>query len=284
MHALPRERHPRAQRAARAARGGGAATTTHFGGVSPINEQNRALIAALERGARRARHRAARSTSATATGIRCSPTRCAQMTDDGVRRALALRHLGVQLATRAAASTARTSTSRRRRSARTRPSVDKLALLLQPSRLHRGESPTRRPATQIPRERGRGAHVAFTAHSIPVAMAERCALRGAARREPPVWSPRAPATRRAQSSTRAAAARRTSPGSSRTSATTCATSHGRGVTDVVVSPIGFVSDHVEVLYDLDVEAARAGRRARPEPRPRRHARGRTRRSSPRSAS
>jgi ferrochelatase len=29
---------------------------------------------------------------------------------------------------------------------------------------------------------------------------------------------------------------------------------GEGVTDVVVVPIGFVVDHVEVLYDLDVEA------------------------------
>jgi ferrochelatase len=29
-----------------------------------------------------------------------------------------------------------------------------------------------------------------------------------------------------------------------------------GVRDVVVSPIGFVVDHVEVLYDLDVEARR----------------------------
>ena len=28
----------------------------------------------------------------------------------------------------------------------------------------------------------------------------------------------------------------------------------RGVTSVVLSPIGFVSDHLEVLYDLDVEA------------------------------
>jgi ferrochelatase len=27
-----------------------------------------------------------------------------------------------------------------------------------------------------------------------------------------------------------------------------------GVTDVVVAPIGFVCDHVEILYDLDVEA------------------------------
>ena len=28
----------------------------------------------------------------------------------------------------------------------------------------------------------------------------------------------------------------------------------RGVTDVVLAPIGFVSDHLEILFDLDVEA------------------------------
>ena len=27
-----------------------------------------------------------------------------------------------------------------------------------------------------------------------------------------------------------------------------------GITNVVVAPIGFVSDHMEVVYDLDVEA------------------------------
>ena len=31
--------------------------------------------------------------------------------------------------------------------------------------------------------------------------------------------------------------------------------HARGVSDVVVAPLGFLSDHLEVLYDLDVEAA-----------------------------
>lgn len=31
--------------------------------------------------------------------------------------------------------------------------------------------------------------------------------------------------------------------------------HGRGVPGVVVVPIGFVSDHMEVIYDLDTEAA-----------------------------
>jgi len=29
-----------------------------------------------------------------------------------------------------------------------------------------------------------------------------------------------------------------------------------GTTDVVVSPVGFISDHLEVLYDLDTEAVR----------------------------
>src|SRR5262249_15493945 len=37
------------------------------------------------------------------------------------------------------------------------------------------------------------------------------------------------------------------------------TLHGRGVPAVVMTPIGFVSDHMEVLYDLDTEATeRAG--------------------------
>jgi ferrochelatase len=32
---------------------------------------------------------------------------------------------------------------------------------------------------------------------------------------------------------------------------------GRGIRDVVLSPIGFVSDHMEILFDLDVEACEA---------------------------
>jgi ferrochelatase len=37
---------------------------------------------------------------------------------------------------------------------------------------------------------------------------------------------------------------------------------GEGVRHVVVVPIGFVCDHVEVLYDLDVEARATARAAR----------------------
>jgi ferrochelatase len=34
---------------------------------------------------------------------------------------------------------------------------------------------------------------------------------------------------------------------------------GDGVANVVVAPIGFVSDHMEVVYDLDVEAQQVAR-------------------------
>jgi ferrochelatase len=34
---------------------------------------------------------------------------------------------------------------------------------------------------------------------------------------------------------------------------------GEGVKDVVVAPIGFVSDHMEVVYDLDYEAQKVAR-------------------------
>jgi ferrochelatase len=35
--------------------------------------------------------------------------------------------------------------------------------------------------------------------------------------------------------------------------------HAAGARDVVVVPIGFLSDHMEVIYDLDVEAADVAR-------------------------
>jgi hypothetical protein len=65
-----------------------------FGGRSPINDQNRALKAALEE-LLAAEGPTCRSTGATATGTRCCPTRCAQMRDDGVAPGDLLRHLGV---------------------------------------------------------------------------------------------------------------------------------------------------------------------------------------------
>ena len=100
--------------------------------------------------------------------------------------------------------------------------------VLQPSGLRRGE---RRPRARRARRscRRRRVHIAFTAHSIPVAMASNCALRGAARARRRGSSPRRSASPTGRSSTRAAAARRRCRGSSPTSATTCATLAERGV-------------------------------------------------------
>ena len=106
----------------------------------------------------------------------------------------------------------------------------------------------------VPEERRAAAEIVFTAHSVPVAMAasspyvgqleEACRLLGEAL---------------GRDDWRLAYQSRSGPPSQpwlepdildllRQDA-------ARGVRDVVVIPIGFISDHMEVLYDLDTEAA-----------------------------
>ncbi len=55
----------------------------HFGGVSPLNAQNRALIAALESELRGQRHFGCRSIGAIAIGIRCCRIRCGRWRPTG---------------------------------------------------------------------------------------------------------------------------------------------------------------------------------------------------------
>ena len=59
----------------------------------------------------------------------------------------------------------------------------------------------------------------------------------------------------------------------------------KAVPGVVVVPIGFVSDHMEVIYDLDTEASATAEKLGPAVRARRHRRGRPalRRDGPRPA-
>lgn len=106
---------------------------------------------------------------------------------------------------------------------------------------------------QVPRERRAVAHLVFTAHSIPVAMAaaspyvaqiEEAARLVAAAFGHPRWS-------------LAYQSRSGSPREPWLEPDICDVIRQLardGVRDVVVAPIGFVCDHVEVLYDLDIEA------------------------------
>jgi len=107
---------------------------------------------------------------------------------------------------------------------------------------------------RIPAERRARAHIAFTAHSIPLAMAQACRYEAELRE-----SCRLVAESVGAADTALVYQSRSGP------------PHvpwlepdildhlrevrERCVDDVVVAPIGFVSDHLEVLYDLDVEAA-----------------------------
>ncbi len=107
----------------------------------------------------------------------------------------------------------------------------------------------------VPAERRRGTPVVFTAHGVPVAMADAsryvAQLTGASR-----------LVAERLGLARWSVAYQSRSGSPRDPwlEPDIADSLGElardGVRDVVVSPIGFVVDHVEVLYDLDVEARR----------------------------
>jgi ferrochelatase len=105
----------------------------------------------------------------------------------------------------------------------------------------------------LPVERRRAAALVFTAHSIPVAMAARAP-----------YVAQIEATARAVATelgrTRWQVAWQSRSGNPRDPwlepdvNDAIRALAAEGVRDVVVAPIGFVADHVEVLYDLDVEA------------------------------
>ena len=106
----------------------------------------------------------------------------------------------------------------------------------------------------IPAERRASATLIFTAHSIPTAVASR-----------------GPYVQQIEAVCRAVAEKNLGRGwklawQSRSGSplvpwlepdviVTLRTLAAAGATDVVLCPVGFVSDHVEVLYDLDIEAA-----------------------------
>ncbi len=110
--------------------------------------------------------------------------------------------------------------------------------------------------TRVPADRRAAAPLIFTAHSVPAAMAAAspyAAQLAAAARAVAARLGRARWTVAYQS--RSGAPR--DPWLEPDVGDVVRALAREGARDVVVSPIGFVCDHVEVLYDLDVEARRA---------------------------
>ncbi|MFO0615435.1 MAG: ferrochelatase [Polyangiaceae bacterium] len=102
-------------------------------------------------------------------------------------------------------------------------------------------------------EVGPGAHVVFTAHSVPLSMASGCDYAAQL-----AEAARLVALRVGAASSSLAYQSRSGPPAvpwlEPDIRDELRALHAKGVREVVVAPLGFVSDHVEVLYDLDVEA------------------------------
>jgi ferrochelatase len=233
----------------------------HFGGRSPINEQNRALVAAIE-------HELAEYGPPLKVywGNRnwhpLLPAALKQMESDGIRRALALVTSAFssfsscrQYREDVAAAQAEAGPAA--------PPVDKLrAFFNHPGFIEPMVERTLDALVQIPADRRRHARLVFTAHSIPRAMADNCpyeaqlhescrlVAEGVAnslslgkmaadwdlvyqsRSGPPQQSWLEPDIKdflRAEHSQ-------------------------QPIQDAAIVPIGFTSDHLEVVYDLDFEA------------------------------
>ncbi len=224
----------------------------HFDGVSPINEQNRQLIAALQ-----ARLAANGPNLPIYWGNRNWQPYLAdalrQMRDDGIKRALAFvtsayssfsgcrQYRGNIAAAQAAVGAGA-------------PEVDKIrAFFNHPGFIGPMAERVREAYGQIAVERRAAAELIFTAHSVPLSMAasskyvdqlqEACRLvaEAAGRRDYRlVWQSRSgpPAQPWLEPDISDHLRQRSE----------------QGVQDVVVAPIGFISDHMEVLFDLDIEA------------------------------
>jgi len=244
-----------------------------FGGISPINEQNRKLIAGLKRelemnGPSLPIYWGNRNWHPLLTDT------VRQMATDGIRHALAF--VTSAYSSYSSCRQYLEDIERARESVGLdAPRIDKLrAFYNHPGFIQANIENVRAAFEQIPEERRAEAHIVFTAHSIPLSMAEHCEyemqLQEASQlvaKGVSVGAQLVPA-RGADYSTATGRdkpcpyklvfqSRSGSPSQPWLEPDVCEYLNelkDRGTTDAVVAPIGFVSDHMEVLYDLDIEA------------------------------
>ena len=252
--------------------------THYFGSAASARSTSRTArcCAVLRRGFAD-RGSTCRSTGATATG---TPYLAETPAPDGgrrrQRRVAGLRHQRVLLVLLLPAVPREPPRGRCRPVGPRGAEVDKMRHVLRPPRLRRADGRRGRwPRCRRLPEDVRDGAAAGVRHPLDPADApsprrpgpQRRRVRRPAPGSGRGWSPTRVSRRtglasRTTSSSARAAARRRCRGWSRTSTTTCATSTAQGATSaVVLVPIGFVSDHMEVIYDLDTEAAPRPRRS-----------------------
>ena len=225
----------------------------HFGGKSPINDQNRALLAALRAEFdRRGPHLPIYWGNRNWHPLLTDTLR--EMADAGVKRALAF-------VTSAYSSYSGCRQYRENIAAACAPlgdrapQVDKIRVFFNhPGFVGPMAARVREALGRFPEADRPHVPVLFTAHSIPTSMADGCRyvaqLSEASRlvadsAGAPNW----------QLVYQSRSGPPTQPWLEPDVCDRIRQLHGEGVRRLVIAPIGFISDHMEVLYDLDTEAA-----------------------------
>jgi protoporphyrin/coproporphyrin ferrochelatase len=225
-----------------------------WGGISPINEQNRAMLAALvaelnAHGPQLAVYWGNRNWHPLLADV------LAQMAEDGIRNALALvtSAFGSYPGCRQYSEDIDRAWQEVGQSA---PRVDKLRLYYNhPGFVEAMADRVWDALEELPAERRPVAELIFTAHSLPLTMA----------RTSPYQSQLAEAGRlvaerlgraRWHLAYQSRSGRPSEPWLEPTLDETLRKLAGGKSRDVVLAPIGFVCEHMEVVYDLDVDADR----------------------------
>jgi len=223
----------------------------HFGGVSPINADTRAFIAALENELR-------------AHGIDLPvywgnrnwhpllPDTVARMQADGIKRAIA--HVTSAFGSYSGCRKYREDLYEATAALDHPPVIDKLRLGFNHPRFIVAviEQAAAALAT-LPAQRQTDATLLFTAHSLPVSMAEHCSYQ-AQLHEACELVAEGLARERWELVYQSNNASYGEPWLEPDIGEALRQLGKAGVADVVVVPIGFVCDHMEVVLDLDVEA------------------------------
>lgn len=223
-----------------------------FGGVSPINGQNRALITALE-----AELKSHQMDLPIYWGNRnwhpMLTDTLRQMKQDGVQHALAF----FTSAYSSYSSCRQYREDIARSQAEVGDGAPQVSVLRRfynhPGFIEPNVENVAAALDKIPESRRAAARIAFTAHSIPLEMARNCAYEAqleetcrliAERVGHPHWE--------LVYQSRSGSPRQ--PWLEPDIGDHLQKLGDEGIVDVVIAPVGFISDHMEVLYDLDTEA------------------------------